>query len=117
MADEQTNKPEAEAKADKPNGQAGPMVITLRKSVIANGEEVKELKFREPTGGDIEACGNPVLIDMFGRDTPQVSFDAKSMTSMLARLALVPPSTIKQMHPKDWNNAAWMISNFFTPDL
>jgi hypothetical protein len=39
------------------------------------------------------------------------------MTLMMAHLAGVPPSTIRGLHPKDWNNGAWMLANFFMPDL
>ena len=106
MAEEEKEAPKA----------ASNIVVKLRKSVIANGDEVTELTFREPTAGDIERCGNPVNIDMLSGDTPKVTFDTKSMTQMMSLLATVPPSTIRQMHPKDWNTAAWSLAGFFTPD-
>ena len=62
----------------------GSIVVGLRKTVIANGDETKELVFREPTAGDIEYCGNPVDIDM-AADPPKISFNTKSMTQMMAR--------------------------------
>jgi hypothetical protein len=92
------------------------ITVKLRKTVIANGDETMELTFREPTGGDIERCGNPVLIDM-AADPPRISFDTKSMTQMMATLAIVPPSTIRQMHPRDWETVAWKLAPFFLPDL
>jgi len=92
------------------------LIIALRKPVIANGDEVNELKFREPSGADIEACGNPVILDM-GAEPPKVNFESRSMTQMMARLAAVPPSTIRQMHPRDWNTAAWNLAGFFMPNL
>lgn len=100
----------------KVNGAASPIVVKLRKSVIANGDEVSELAFREPTAGDIERVGNPVNIDIISTDTPKITFEAKAMTQMMALLAAVPPSTVRQMHPKDWNSAAWALANFFTPE-
>lgn len=100
----------------KVNGAASPIVVKLRKPVIANGDEVSELAFREPTGGDIERVGNPVNIDIISADTPKITFEAKAMTQMMALLAAVPPSTVRQMHPKDWNSAAWALANFFTPE-
>lgn len=104
--------------ADEANGKPALNIITvkLRKAVIANGEETDQLLFREPTAGDIERCGNPVLIDM-GSDPPKITFDARSMTQMMATLATVPPSTIRQLHPKDWNTAAWNLAGFFLPEL
>lgn len=106
-----------ETEKSKTNGVSSSIVQTLRKSIIANGDEVNELTFREPTAGDIERIGNPVVIDMLSSDIPKVTFDAKAMTQMLALLAAVPPSTIRQMHPRDWNSAAWQLASFFIPDL
>src|SRR6516165_10828861 len=88
--------------------------VTLSKSVVANGEEVMELSFREPTGGDIANVGNPVSVD-FASDPPKINYDAKAMTQMLAVLATVPPSTIRQLTARDWETAALLITNFFLP--
>jgi hypothetical protein len=101
------------------NGEDSSKVITLRKSIIANGDEVNELKFREPTAGDIERVGsNPVNIEQIGESGKlKVTFDSKAMSHMMSILAAVPPSTIRQMHPKDWNTAAWELASFFMPDL
>lgn len=103
--------------AEEKVNASSPMKIKLVKSVIANGDETDELTFREPTAGDIERTGNPVLLDLMSGDTPKVSFDAKAMTQMMALLAAVPPSTIRQMHPRDWNTAAWSLCRFFMPEL
>ena len=100
----------------KPSQVLNSITVKLRKNVIANGEETDTLIFREPTAGDIERYGNPVLIDM-GSDPPKISFDSKSMTQMMASLATVPPSTIRQLHPRDWNTAAWNLASFFLPEL
>jgi hypothetical protein len=92
------------------------LTLTLTKPVIANGEEAMELQFREPTGGDIASVGSPVLVD-FAQDPPKITYDAKSMTQMLALLATVPPSTIRQLSAKDWETAALLVTSFFLPDL
>jgi hypothetical protein len=112
-----TDEPESKPEPKKTNGVGDPVVVRLRKSVIANGEDVMELTFREPTAADIERCGNPVNVDFFTSETPRMTFDAKSMSAMMSTLAAVPPSTIKQMHPRDWNTAAWNLANFFLPDM
>lgn len=104
-----------EAKPELGRANPQPFTISLRKPVIANGEETSVLSFREPTGSDIEAVGNPVNMD-FSHDPPKVSFDSRAMTQMMARLATVPPSTIRKMHPRDWNTAAWNLAGFFMPD-
>jgi len=95
------------------------VIVKLRKAIIANGDEVKELTFREPTAGDIERVGtNPVNIEQVGETGKlKVTFDTKAMSHMMSILAAVPPSTIRQMNPKDWNTAAWELASFFMPDL
>lgn len=92
----------------------GPWIgkLPLRRPVDAHGEKLSELTFREPTGGDIEICGNPLTVAPDG-----MKFDTAAMGAMMSQLALVPPSTIKKLHPKDWMNGAFMIAHFFTPDL
>jgi hypothetical protein len=111
----------AEEEDTKINGEdVGPQAwngkLTLRKQVIANGETVSELIFREPTAGDIERIGNPITVALY-ENNPKMHFEAQTMTMMMAHLATVPPSTIRSMHPKDWNNGAWKLANFFMPDL
>jgi len=93
----------------------GPWIgkLPLRKPVNAHGEMVSELTFREPTGGDIADCGNPIVPGGTGR----MQFDGPVMTEMMARLAVVTPKTIRDLHPKDWTNGAYMIAGFFLPDM
>lgn len=119
MTDADTKPDAAHDPADQPpkiNGATNDIVIKLRKAVIAHGEEVKELKFREPTALDIEACGTPVMIDYLDPEKPKMSFEIKSMFAMMSRLAAVPPSTIKQMNTKDWEFVAMSLAySFFIP--
>lgn len=97
--------------------QKWPLVYPLRKPIQANGEEVREISLREPTGGDIARAGNPIIIDMFSGDQVKVTFDEKKMENMIGLLATVPPSSVKQLHPRDWNSLAWHLVPFFMPDL
>jgi hypothetical protein len=101
----------------KANGAAPPWngVLTLRKRVVANGEDVDKLEFREPTGGDIERIGCPIILSVFEAQ-PKPIYDGSTMTAMMAHLAGVPPSTIRQLHPVDWQNGAMMLFRFFVPD-
>lgn len=109
-------KPEVKKPEVKSN-VGDPVVVKLRKPIQANGEEVTQLTFREPTAGDIERCGNPVNIDFMSGDTPKMSFDTISMSKMMSTLAAVPPSSIRSMHPRDWNSCAWNLASFFLPDM
>ncbi|UGY13740.1 phage tail assembly protein [Bradyrhizobium septentrionale] len=90
--------------------------ITLDKQVVAHGEKISELVFREPTGADIEAAGVPATID-FSVDPPRIAFNQREMSAMMVQLAGVPPSTIKNLSSQDWINAAWRLSRFFVPRL
>src|SRR5262245_13251011 len=117
MADDDNNDTNgaADAAAPKVNGFDGK--LSMRKEIPdGNGGKTTQIVLREPTAGDIERIGNPVLIELY-EARPKIEFDTRIMTAMLAHLASVPPSSIRMMHPKDWNNAAWMVANFFMPDL
>lgn len=115
------NENEVEGREEaKTNGATppGPLKVQLRKPIQnGEGEETSELIFREPNGGDIERAGNPVIVDVFSGDTVKLTFDEKKMTQMMSRLAAIPPSSVRMMHPKDWNSIAWQLVHFFTPDL
>ena len=89
-------------------------ILTLSKPIMAWNEEIKELKFRAPNGGDLLTVGNPVDLDM-SVDPPAIRHNWKAMPEMISRLAGVPPSTIRQMTPNDIVSAAWLISPFFLP--
>lgn len=119
MSDDTKPADDLKPATERANGAAtADLVIPLRKAVIAHGDEVKELKFREPTAADIEACGTPVMIDFMTGDTPKITFETKAMFAMMSRLASVPPSTIKQMHTKDWGYAALALAHrFFIPEI
>jgi hypothetical protein len=113
MADEETKV------AEKMNGVASTdLVIPLSKPLIAHGDEIKELRFREPTAADIEACGSPVTIDFLNQAEPKMIYETKAMFAMMSRLAAVPPSTIKSMRTKDWEYAALALAHrFFIPEI
>jgi len=94
------------------------LVIRLGKPLIAHGDEVTELRFREPTAADIEACGSPVTIDFLNQSEPKMIYETKAMFAMMSRLAAVPPSTIKSMRTKDWEYAALALAHrFFIPEI
>jgi|SoimicmetaTmtHMA_FD_contig_31_19772688_length_834_multi_1_in_0_out_0_2 hypothetical protein len=120
MVDETTEAKTVDESPKKVNGAevSTDLVIPLRKEVIAHGEPLKELRFREPTAGDIEVCGTPVMIDFMTGEMPKMTFETKAMFAMMSRLAGVPPSTIKSLHPKDWGYAALALAHrFFIPEM
>lgn len=110
MADEE-KKPEANGVAPE-----WPKILKLRKPVIANGDEVMELSFREPTPADIERCGDPVRIDFFTGAEAKLIYNDVAVSAMMSTLAAVPPSTIKQMALKDWKNGRLLLTIPFLED-
>jgi hypothetical protein len=76
------------------------------------GNELRELSFRQPTGGDINRYGMPVRIDMDG----DVQMDEKKMTLMMTALTGVMTPFLEAMDPRDWSSCAYRLRNFFLPD-
>jgi len=89
--------------------------IKLTRPVMAHGEKTETLEFIEPTGADIADIGLPVVFD-FSINPPRPTFDAAVMTQMIAQLARVPTSAVRQLTSKDWTRAAWAIGSFFMPN-
>lgn len=87
---------------------------TLTRPIMAHGDEIKVLHWREPTGGDIERAGNPVYLDFSG-PSPTMTFNEKKMANMISVLCAIPPSAVRSMTAKDWNAVAWKLFRFFTP--
>ena len=85
----------------------------LTKPIQAHGEEVTVLRWREPTGGDIERAGNPISLEGFGQERPRLSFDEKKMAAMISQLASIPPSSVKMLAARDWNAIAFKVFRFF----
>jgi len=94
-----------------------PFPITVKllyRPIEGNNREIlKQLTFREPTGGDINRCGNPCRIDNDGN----VIIDEKKMTLIMANLSGVLSPLLDRMDPRDWNSCAYRLRNFFLPDL
>jgi len=98
----------------KPVDQFPITVRLLYKSIRGNNqEELTSLTFREPTGGDINRCGNPCRIDAEGN----VLIDEKKMMLIMANLSGVLLPLLDRMDPRDWNSCAYRLRGFFLPDL
>lgn len=80
------------------------------------GEDVTELKFRKPRGGDIMRCGNPVKY-MPHDESQDITFDEVKMAKMLATLSGIPLPMIERMDPNDLLECAWGIASFFIPGM
>ena len=98
----------------KPVDQFPITVKLLYRSIRGNNqEELTALTFREPTGGDINRCGNPCRVNSDG----DVVIDEKKMTLIMANLSGVLSLLLDRMDPRDWNSCAYRLRGFFLPDL
>ena len=108
-------KPEPEAKPqEEVYREQWPITVKLLHKPVRNNKNdlVKELSFREPTGGDINRYGNPVRIDQNG----DVLIDERKMTTIMAVLSGVLQPFLEGMDPRDWNSCAYRLRSFFLPD-
>ena len=87
-------------------------VKLLHRGVRKGADTVHELTFREPTGGDINRCGNPCHINQDG----DVVILERKMTTMMSQLSGILPPFIELMDPRDWNSCAYRLRGFFIPD-
>ena len=77
------------------------------------GREVRELVFRQPSGADINRCGNPCRINQDG----DVVIDERKMSLIMANLSGILSPLLDQLDPRDWNSAAYRLRSFFLPEL
>jgi hypothetical protein len=99
---------------DAPLRETWPVKVRLMHRPIhgLDGQPLKEIAFREPTGGDINRHGNPCHVNQEG----DVIILERKMTTMMAALSGQLPPTIETMDPRDWNSCAYRLRGFFLPD-
>ncbi len=93
----------------------GALTYRLKKPIVAHGQTVDELTFRQPTGADIIDVGeNPVVLDM-SRNPPLITHNARAMAAMIARLAGINPAALRQIDPTDFTEVCWLLTDLFLP--
>ena len=97
---------------EQPKEQWPVRVRLLHRGVRSGADTVHELVFREPTGGDINRCGNPCHVNQDG----DVIILERKMTTMMSQLSGILPPFIESMDPRDWNSCAYRLRGFFIPD-
>ena len=92
------------------SGTTPSLDITLKLSRPVNvlGTPASELTLREPIGNDIAEAGYPILFDKAGRTI----IDAAAMTKLVARIARVPETAIRELAVRDWNQACLLVAGF-----
>lgn len=98
-----------EETAESPPPVNDDMTITLTAPVMAHGERLKALTFRQPICSDIMQIdeGWPVRIDYVGQ---QVIPCPKPMGELLSILAAVPPSTVRALKGIDFTTCAQAVA-------
>jgi hypothetical protein len=115
-------KARVEAKAAEPEPEVNGVEFTaimnhkLAVPIRAHGEDIEELRWREPTAGDIERAGNPIILEFReDEDYPRMRFDERKMSAMIGLLTSIPPSSVKLISAGDWQSIAFKLSRFFMP--
>lgn len=80
---------------------SGPKEIPLKKTITAHGKELAVLTLKEPEPEDLFALGSPVLIVPSATGDSGIEIRAKVIAAYIARLAKIPPSSVKDMHIAD----------------
>ncbi len=95
------------------------ITIKLSKPVQSEGAEISDLTIREPNGEDITVCGYPFRVylssdtDVDAKKEQEAKIDTVVLTKIAARLANVPPSTIKRLSVKDYQKVVDTVMSFF----
>ncbi len=99
---------------EEPPPDAWPVTVRLMHKAVRDnkGNMLKELTFREPTGGDINRHGNPCHVDQYG----DVIILDRKMITMMAVLSGVLQPFLENMDPRDYNSCAYRLRGFFIPN-
>jgi hypothetical protein len=88
------------------------MKLTLSKPIKVQGKEVSELELREPTGDDLITCGVPMKTEITAAKTQLQHVDTAAVAAYISALGNIPPSSVKQMAPRDILKAVEFITSF-----
>lgn len=90
------------------------ITIPLSKPIKAHGDEVGELKFREPTTKDVIELGLPTLI-IPGDDgqSTGVEIRQKVIARYISRLAAIPLGSVELLSLKDFSLCTAAVMGFF----
>jgi hypothetical protein len=87
--------------------------LKLRMPIKEGDNELHELTLRAPNGGDIRKCGVPYRLGERSDGSSFTDFDADSVSKYISTLAAVPPSTVDQLTPADWQACMNAVISFF----
>lgn len=107
---------EATKKPDQPaTDPNAPVTYKLSRPVQSEGETIKQLTFRQPTGGDLMLLGDqyPISFDAEGG----IRINPGAMGEIMWRLANVPAPTVRSLSAKDFSGLCWALAPLFLPDV
>jgi hypothetical protein len=84
------------------------ITLPLSKEIDAYGKPTNQLELRAVTGEDLITLGHPMTISGDGSFT----FRMDVIAMYISKLASIPMSSVKQMSPKDLNEAATTVAGF-----
>jgi hypothetical protein len=88
------------------------VIVKLSKPITVAGEPVVELDLREPTVEDVTDIGYPFLMIVNDNGTA-IQLQPKAVLKYAARLAGVPPSSLKTLSLGDLSNLQTAVMGFF----
>lgn len=88
--------------------------VPLKKPIIAHGEEVSELTFRDPTPEDVMEIGTPqLLLPSADGESVGIEIRAKVVGKYISRLGAIPLSSVKAMGLGDFMRCQGVVMGFF----
>lgn len=84
------------------------VTIALTRPIQAHGETLATLELRAPTVREMRQCGAPRRI---GIDN-SIVVDYEACAKLLSAICAIPPSSVDQMHPSDFDEAAMQLLGF-----
>lgn len=88
------------------------MIIQLSKPITVAGVEQSTIELREPTVDDVAEIGYPFLIVQTDNGTA-FQLQPKAVLKYAARLAAVPPSSLKTLSLGDLSELQTAVMGFF----
>ena len=88
-------------------------MVKLTQAIQAHGNEMTELEFRKPNGGDVAACGFPFSFTVTEESGTTIQPNAPAITAMIARLGNIPLSSAKALAFNDWMTCMGELFSFF----
>jgi hypothetical protein len=87
--------------------------MKLSAPIQAHGQEITELTFRRPTGGDVAAAGFPFTFTVVEDGGTSISPNAPAITALISRLGNIPLSAAKALPFNDWMGCMGELFSFF----